>query len=1089
MIPTALADAFAFQARACADMGSPFMGQLCKLLAQRDWPATPLRDRYFEWKGDVGPNAQSLPLRLAGGLHALAIQGDQLADVYPPNHVDDDTLWDAIADAMTRQATFLNAWSDSPPQTNEIRRAAVLIATGRTLSERFGLPLRLSELGASGGLNLMWDRFLLDINGTRFGPEDSGVILSPDWIGPVPPASPVNIIGRRGVDLNPLDPRNPDVLYASTFQRRRRVFTYVGGGAGSAIHKSTDGGKTWKKTSAGLPGGDLGRIALAISPANPEYIYAIVEAAKGGGFFRSTNRGASWEKRSGHNTSGNYYQEIFCHPTNPDIVYSMDTWMQVTKDGGKSFQQVNERYKHVDNHVLYIAPNQPDYMLAGCDGGIYETFDGADTWDFKDNLPVTQFYKVVTDNAEPFYNIYGGTQDNFSMGGPSRTINGNGITNADWFVTQGGDGFESAVDPDNQNIVYAQYQYGGLTRYDKVSGETTGIQPKPAAGENSYRWNWDAPLMTSAHVKGRIYYAANKLFRSDDRGNTWQTISPDLTQQIDRNTLKVMGRVQSIDAVRKNLSTSPYGSIVAFSESPLNQNLLYVGTDDGLIQISEDGGNNWTKISSFTGVPDRTYVNMVLASQHDENVVYACFNNHKNGDFKPYVLKSNDKGRTWSNVTNNLPERGSSYAIAEDHVDKNLLFVGTEFSCFFTNSGGSHWKKLSAGLPTIAVRDIDIQKRENDLVLGTFGRGFYVLDDYSPLRQTNQAELAKAATIFPIKTGLQFNERLPLGIRENGFQGDNYWSADNPPVGVTFTYHVKDGHTTLKSKRQKMEKEAIKEGRAIRYPTYDEYAAEEEEKAAYLQFTIRDQAGNVIRKLKTGLSDGSLNRIVWNGRLPYQMPVSLRKQRDNIFGPPPATGYMAVPGDYTVSLSRSINGEMTELVAPTPFQLKALDDVTLPATDRAALTAFQQKLAKLQGNFSAVGTKLGNLDNKMKHIQKAIYSMSSPTADLQAQVDAIRTEMKSINRALYGDPYAAKLDKSSEYSITNRVFAAGFEMFGSTSAPTATFEEAYRLANAGLAPILARVVALENGKVKALEGRLVEEGAPWTPGRTIRLRD
>jgi photosystem II stability/assembly factor-like uncharacterized protein len=899
----------------------------------------------------------------------------------------------------------------------------------------------------------------------------------------------IEVDEHTGVNDVVMDPRNPDVLYAATFQRRRRVFTYVGGGAGSAIHKSTDGGKTWKKTSAGLPGGDLGRIALAISPANPEYIYAIVEAAKGGGFFRSTNRGASWEKRSGHNTSGNYYQEIFCHPTNPDIVYSMDTWMQVTKDGGKSFQQVNEKYKHVDNHVLYIDPNQPDYMLAGCDGGIYETYDGATTWDFKDNLPVTQFYKVVTDNAEPFYNIYGGTQDNFSMGGPSRTRNGQGIINADWFVTQGGDGFESAIDPDNQNIVYAQYQYGGLTRYDKSSGETTGIQPKPAAGEDSYRWNWDAPLMTSKHVKGRIYYAANKLFRSDDRGNNWTTISPDLTQQIDRNTLEVMGRVQSIDAVAKNRSTSPYGTIVAFSESPLNQNLLYVGTDDGLIQISENGGESWSKVSSFSGVPSRTYVNMVLASQHDENVVYACFNNHKNGDFKPYILKSSDKGRTWSNVTNNLPERGSSYAIAEDHVDKNLLFVGTEFSCFFTNNGGGHWKKLSAGLPTIAVRDIDIQKRENDLVLGTFGRGFYVMDDYSPLRKTSQEELAKAATIFPIKDGLQYNERLPLGIRENGFQGNNYWSADNPPVGVIFTYHVKEGHTTLKAKRQKMEKKAIKENRAIRYPTYEEYAAEREEKKAYLQFTIRDQAGNVIRKLKTGLSDGSLNRMVWNGRLPYQMPVSLQQPYDNIFGPPPATGYMAVPGDYTVSLSRSIDGKMEELVAPTPFKLKALDGVTLPAPDRAKLAEFQQKLATLQGNFSAVGTKLGDMDNKLKHIQKAIYAIPTPTANLQAKVDAIRDEMDAIERDLYGDPYASKLDKPAPYSITNRVFAAGFEMFGSTSAPTGTFEEAYRLASTGLQPILARIVALENGEVKDLEMELVKAGAPWTPGREIRLED
>ncbi|MEL7020926.1 MAG: glycosyl hydrolase, partial [Bacteroidota bacterium] len=514
-----------------------------------------------------------------------------------------------------------------------------------------------------------------------------------------------------------MDPRDPDVLYAAAFQRRRHVYTYVGGGPGSGMYKTTDGGVNWKKINRGLPTTEMGRIGLAQSPADPEVIYAQVEAAKGSGVYKTTNRGASWQKMSGYVTSGNYYSEMVAHPTDPNTVYAMDTWLHRSTDGGKSFKKVNEQYKHVDNHAMWINPKQTDHWIVGCDGGIYETFDGAKNWHFKSNLPVTQFYKVTVDNSEPFYNIYGGTQDNFSLGGPSQTRSGNGIVNADWFITNGGDGFESQVDPQNPNIIYAQSQYGGLVRYDKASGEILGIQPKPRQGEMSYRWNWDAPLEVSKHNPTRIYFAANKLFKSDDRGNTWQVISDDLTRQIDRNSLKVYDRVLSMDAVNKNRSTSPYGTIVAFSESPLNENLLYVGTDDGLIQITTDGGANWTKVGSFPAVPNRTYVNMLLASQHDENVVYAVFNNHKNGDFKPYVFRSSDKGRSWSNVSSNLPEKGAAYCIAEDHVDKQLLFVGTEYTVHVTTNEGKNWKKLSAGLPTIAVRDMAIQPRENDLVL------------------------------------------------------------------------------------------------------------------------------------------------------------------------------------------------------------------------------------------------------------------------------------------------------------------------------------------------------------------------------------
>ena len=575
----------------------------------------------------------------------------------------------------------------------------------------------------------------------------------------------LNVDEHTGFSEIHMDPRNPDVLYAASHQRRRHVYTYVGGGLGSGLHKSTDGGSTWKKINKGLPSVELGRIGLDISDANPEIIYAIVEASqRKGGFYKSNDRGETWVKQSGKSTSGNYYQEIFADPIDEDVVYVMDTWMSVTHDGGKTFKNVGEDYKHVDNHAMWINPRNNSHWLVGCDGGIYETFDSGKKWDFKKNLPVTQFYKVAVDNAEPFYNIYGGTQDNFSLGGPSRVNNSHGISNQDWFITHGGDGFESQVDPENPNIVYAQSQYGWLVRYDKLSGEEVGIKPIARKGELDYKWNWDAPLAVSKHRSGRLYFAANKVFKSDDYGNSWDVISDDLSRQIDRNKLKVYDRVLSMDAVEKNGSTSPYGTIVALSESPIDPDLISIGTDDGLIQITDNGGETWREIDNIDGAPNQSYVNSIYLSQHDVNVMYVSFNHHKYGDFKPYIFKSEDKGNTWESISNNLPERGSVYSIEEDHVDSGLIFCGTEFGVFFSPNSGGRWKQLSNGLPTIAVRDIAIQQRENDLILGTFGRGFYVLDDYSVLREIENNEVADKPKLYDVRNALMWEKAAPLGL-------------------------------------------------------------------------------------------------------------------------------------------------------------------------------------------------------------------------------------------------------------------------------------------------------------------------------------
>lgn len=884
-----------------------------------------------------------------------------------------------------------------------------------------------------------------------------------------------------------MDPRNPDILYAATHQRRRHVFTYVGGGPGSTIYKSKDGGKTWEKANGGLPSGDVGRIGLAMAPSDPEVLYAMVEANDGkGGVFRSTNRGASWEKQSAYFTSGNYYTEIVVHPTDPNTIYSLDVFNQISHDGGKSWDMLGEQYKHVDNHVIWIDPKDTQHLLAGCDGGLYESFDHAKTWDFKANLPVTQFYKVALDNSTPFYYIYGGTQDNFSLGGPSRTRNEHGIMNADWFITQGGDGFESAVDPENPNIIYAQAQHGVLTRYDRASGEQTGIQPKTGKDEDEYRWNWDSPLQVSRHKSTRLYFAANKVFKTEDRGDSWTAISPDLTRQIDRNTLQVMGRIQSIDAIAKNGSTSQYGNIVAFSESPVNENLLYVGTDDGLIQVTEDGGKNWRKIESekIAGVPERSYVNYLLASQHDPNVVYVAFNHHKYGDFKPYLFKSTDKGRTWTKLTANLPERGSTYCIAEDHIDKDLLFVGTEFGVFTTVDGGKYWKQLKAGLPTIAIRDMEIQRRENDLVVASFGRGFYVLDDYSPLRQAKETDLQAAAKIFPIKDGLIFVEALPLGLREKGFQGHSHFTTPNPPVGATFTYFIKTEVKTLKQKRQEAEQEKIKKNEPIRYPTYEELLAEQREEAPYLLFTIKDGSNNIIRKLKTGVSKG-VNRIVWDGRFASINPVSLSAPAfDNPFADEDE-GSLAIPGEYTVSLSQFADGQFTELVPATKFNLQTLSGVTLPAADRKALVQFQREAQELQRVVSGASNTLGDISNRLRFIRKATEMVSVSHPDLVKDLKAIDDKVYKIRLAMYGDNLAGRLDQPTRATITDRIGGLTSDMWRSTSVPTKTERDALEIANEAVKPLLAEIYTLLNVDIKNLEKKLEAAGAPYTPGRTV----
>ncbi|OGF59984.1 MAG: glycosyl hydrolase [Candidatus Fischerbacteria bacterium RBG_13_37_8] len=894
----------------------------------------------------------------------------------------------------------------------------------------------------------------------------------------------LKISENTGVSDIVMDPRNPDIIFATAYQRRRHVWTLINGGPESAIHKTTDAGTTWKKLENGLPKEEMGRIALAIPSTKPDTVYALIElAGKGGGLYRSNDAGANWEKTCDYDTqSAQYYQELIPDPVNPERVYSMDTWMMVTEDGGKTFHKVGEKYKHVDNHALWIEPENTDHMLAGCDGGVYESWDRGATWDYKPNLPVMQFYRVTVDNAFPFYNIYGGTQDNQTVGGPSRTSTSHGIINSDWFTTVGGDGFYTQVDPKDPNIVYSEWQYGGLIRFDKLTGEVLDIRPQPGMGEPALRFNWDSPLLLSPHSHTRLYFAANILFRSDDRGDNWKAVSPDLTRQLDRNKLKVMGKVWSVDTVAKNASTSFYGNIVSLDESPLKEGLLYVGTDDGLIQVSEDSGANWRKIEKFPGVPDMSYVARINASLHDTDTVYAAFDNHKMGDFKPYILKSTDRGQNWTLISGDLPERGNVYALAQDHEKADLLFAGTEFGLFFTVDGGKKWLQLKGGMPIIAVRDIAIQRRENDLVAGTFGRGFYILDDYSPLRSVSEAYLNKEAHLLPVKKAWMFIPSEPLGLKEKSFQGDSFYTAPNPPFGAVFTYYLKEELKTKKKIRQEKEKQMKKEGKDIFYPTWEELEAEAREEEPVVLLTVTDEEGNVVRRL-TGPVSAGFNRVAWDLRLPPADPTDLKPPaKDNPFVSEPI-GPMVVPGTYKVNMAKRVNGEVTPLSDTQTFTTTPLKTASLPEPDRTELLTFSKKTARLQRAVLGAVDAMKEAKTRTDHLKKAIDDTPGADPKLADEARMLETRLKDLKKLLTGDSLRDKFNEPTPTSIVDRVQSVVYGYWTTTSAPTGTHRRAYEIAASEFAQLLEQMRTLIEKDLKNLEDKAEAAGAPYTPGR------
>lgn len=539
-----------------------------------------------------------------------------------------------------------------------------------------------------------------------------------------------------------------------------------------------------------------------------------------------------------------------------------------------------------------------------------------------------------------------------------------------------------------------------------------------------------------------------------------------------------MGKIWSVDAIAKNGSTDIYGQTTSISESPLDANMLWAGTDDGLIHLTTDGGANWTKFDNLPGVPAQSYVHQIIASQHDKNTAYVCFNHHRYGDFKPYVLKTVDAGKTWVSISSDLPERGSVYSIAEDHVDPALLFTGTEFGCFFTYNGGKNWVPLKSGLPTVAVRDIEIQRRENDLVIATFGRGFYILDDYSSLRFVQKEVFEKNAVLFPVKDALMYIERLPLGLRDKGHMGSSYYAAPNPKPGAVFTYYLKEDVKKLKELRKEKEKKAYENKEKVFYPSIDSLRMEDNQVDPYLLFSITDAKGNTIRHLKTAAKKGS-HRLVWDFRYGSPAPVQNRYSPapDELFGSE-ETGHLVMPGKYTVTLYKVVDGKMTQLGEARNFECKLWNNGSLQTQDMAANVAFYEKVTNMTKACQEMNDKLASVDSRLKNIRASVNDMPAPAAPFLERAQILGEEAVRLRTLVFGDTSKTKREFETPPTLNDRIGNLVGSLWNSTAAIPGSAISSMQIAEKEYRKYLPEINALHQ-KVEALIADVEKAGGPY----------
>ena len=805
-----------------------------------------------------------------------------------------------------------------------------------------------------------------------------------------------------GVSDIAMDPQSPDILYAAAYERRRTPFGFNGGGPNGGIYKTTDGGATWRKLTKGLPyetgGGDVGRIGLDIYRKDSNIVYAIVEHEKGG-TFRSEDKGETWKKMGDTNPRPSYYSQIRIDPNNDLRIWELGAQMFYSEDGGKKFATDRVKGIHGDFHAMWIDPADSNHMITGSDGGIHWSYDNGRTWDFVNTLAIGQFYEISVDNDKP-YHICGGLQDNGSWCGPSQSLTREGITNEDWRVIHGGDGFYAAIDPVESWIVYTESQDGHIDRRDLRTGQQRSVEPEAKNGEAHYRFQWNSPVAVSAFNHTTIYYGGNYLFKSTDRGDTWTRLGGDLTTGVDRNKLQIFGKTPDKKTLSRHDGVQEYPTITTLSESPLTANVLWVGTDDGNLQVTRDGGKNWKNVASrVPGVPKGTYVSRVVASKAGEGAAFVTFDGHRSDDYGVYIFVTNDYGESWKAIRSGMPDSaGTVHVIREHPRNHNLLFAGTEFGLWVSWDRGANWTALKNNFPTVPVDDIQIQPRENDLVLATHGRSIWILDDITPFEKMDTAALNSGLTFFPPHGGITFN------IRQRRWSGgQKSFTAKNPPYGVILNYYLKEAVPPESPKaEQKADKEKVASGKAEQGETGKSSAADESKSAAEtkkegkVKITVTDRAGKVVREFD-GPAAAGVNRANWDLRYnpaaeptPQQLEAMAAGYGEGPRGP------HVDPGTYTIKIKAGTNEATQEVVveddplirlSPEDREVRraAIDQVyameKTAAKDRKTMEELKDALNAARGQWKA--------DANKPDLPKIPEDIRKTADELQKKVDTL----------------------------------------------------------------------------------------------------